>query len=257
MSKIDLNSDLGESFGAYEMGRDDQVLASVSSANVACGFHAGDPMVMVKIVKLAAQHGVAVGAHPGYPDLVGFGRRAMKCSPEEVYCDCLYQIGAIDGACRAQGIELQHVKPHGAMYNTAAKDLDMALAIAQAVKDIRPDLILMGLAGSLFERAAEQLGIPFASEAFADRAYMADGSLVPRTMKGAVIHDGQEAARQVISMVTTGKIKAIDGTEISMKPHSICLHGDTPEAVEMAATVRRMLAEQGVEITNLKEVLDL
>lgn len=255
MRKIDLNSDLGESFGAYTMGQDDQVLASVSSANVACGFHAGDPSVMVKTVKLAAQRGVAVGAHPGYPDLVGFGRRTMSCSPDEIYCDCLYQIGAIDGVCRAQGIELQHVKPHGAMYNAAAKDMNMAIAIAQAVKDISPSLILMGLAGSLFEEAARQVGIPFVSEAFADRAYMADGSLVPRTMKGAVIHDSQEAARQVLSMVTTGRIKAIDGTEIFMSPHSICLHGDTKEAVEMSAAVRKKLEEEKIVIANLKEVL--
>ncbi len=255
MYTIDLNSDLGESFGAYTMGNDQGVLESVSSANVACGFHAGDPKVMVNTVELAAKKGVAVGAHPGFPDLQGFGRRTMKCTPEDIYADCLYQIGALGSICRAKGVELQHVKPHGAMYNMAAKDLDMALAIAQATKDGGENLILMGLAGSLFEKAAAETGVPFGAEAFADRAYMEDGALVPRSRQGAVIHDENLAAERVLSMITKGVVTSIEGREIPLKPHSICLHGDTPEAVEMSRLLRKNLEAQGIVIANLKEVL--
>jgi len=255
MSMIDLNSDLGESFGVYTIGRDGEVLDNVSSANVACGFHAGDPSVMVKTVRTAAAKGVAVGAHPGYPDLVGFGRRTMKCKPDEIYADCLYQIGAISAACRACGARLQHVKPHGAMYNTAAKDMDMALAIAKAVKDGGDDLILMGLAGSLFEKAARETGILFASEAFADRAYMPDGTLVPRSRDGAVIHDSGKAADRIVRMITEGKVKTIDGTDIDLSPDSICLHGDTVEAVQMTGILRKRLEGEGIKIANLREVL--
>ena len=194
MYKIDLNSDIGESFGAYCMGDDEAVMDAVTSANVACGFHAGDPLVMKKTIKNCAAKGVAVGAHPGYPDLVGFGRRNMKCTPEEEYADCLYQIGALSAFCRTNGLTLQHVKPHGAMYNQAAKDPGLARAIARAVKDSGENIILMGLANSEFENAAKEMGVPFAAEAFADRGYMPDGSLVPRSQPGAIIHDVEEAA---------------------------------------------------------------
>ncbi|EFC91223.1 LamB/YcsF family protein [Dethiosulfovibrio peptidovorans DSM 11002] len=257
MYKIDLNSDLGESFGAYTMGKDGQVLESVSSANVACGFHAGDPSVMVETVKMASSRGVAIGAHPGYPDLVGFGRRNLKCTPDQVYADCLYQIGALSAACRATGTSLQHVKPHGAMYNTAAKDLEMARAIAGAVKDGGDNLILMGLSGSLFQKAAEETGVPFASEAFADRAYMADGTLVPRSMEGAVIHDSDEAASRVVRMIKEGIVTTLSGEDIELRPQSICLHGDTAEAVEMSRELRNTLEAEGIEIANLREVLKL
>ena len=255
MYKIDLNSDIGESFGAYRMGDDAAVMDAVTSANVACGFHAGDPLVMNKTIKNCAAKGVAVGAHPGYPDLVGFGRRNMKCTPEEEYADCLYQIGALSAFCRANGLTLQHVKPHGAMYNQAAKDPELAKAIARAVKDSGENVILMGLANSEFEKAAKEIGIPFAAEAFADRGYMPDGSLVPRSQPGAIIHDVDEAAKCVVRMVTEGKVEAVDGTVINFRPQSICMHGDTPEAVEMAKTVRRELEAAGVKVTDLKEVV--
>lgn len=255
MFSVDLNSDLGESFGTYVLGHDRDVMKSISSANIACGFHAGDPQVMLKTVEEAVNSNVAVGAHPGYPDLMGFGRRNMACSADEVYAYCLYQVGAIQAACKARGASLQHVKPHGAMYNQAAKDLSLAEAIAQAVKDAGDDLILLGLANSSFEKAANKLDVPFAIEAFADRAYQADGSLVPRKQPGAVIHDIEIAAKRVIKMVTEGAIEAIDGTTIHLKPHSICLHGDTPSAVAMAATIRETLLKEGIAIRSIREVL--
>ena len=255
MYKIDLNSDIGESFGAYCMGDDEAVMDAVTSANVACGFHAGDPLVMKKTIKNCAAKGVAVGAHPGYPDLVGFGRRNMKCTPEEEYADCLYQIGALSAFCRANGLALQHVKPHGAMYNQAAKDPGLARAIARAVKDSGENIILMGLANSEFEKAAKEMGVAFAAEAFADRGYMPDGSLVPRSQPGAIIHDVEEAAKRVVRMVTEGTVGAVDGTVINFRPQSICMHVDTPEAVDMAKTVRRELEAAGVKVTNLKEVV--
>ena len=255
MYKVDLNSDIGESFGAYKMGDDAAVMDAVTSANVACAFHAGDPLVMKKTIKNCAEKGVAVGAHPGYPDLVGFGRRNMKCTPEEEYADCLYQIGALSAFCCANGLCLQHVKPHGAMYNQAAKDPELARSIAQAVKDSGKDVILMGLANSEFEKAAKEMGVPFAAEALADRGYMADGSLVPRSQPGAIIHDVEAAAKRVVRMVTEGTVEAVDGTVINFRPHSICMHGDTPEAVEMAKAVRSALQAAGVKVTNLKEVV--
>ena len=254
MPLIDLNSDLGESFGAWSMGDDAEVLRHVSSANVACGFHAGDPQVMLATVEAAKARGVAVGAHPGHPDLVGFGRRTLAVSPDEAYAFTLYQIGALKAFCRAAGTELQHVKPHGALYNQAAKDPELARAIARAVAD-GGNLILMGLARSCFEAAAAEASVPFAAEAFADRAYRADGTLVPRKERGAVIHDVDIAVRRVVRMATEGIVEAIDGTLIAFRPHSICLHGDNAEAVEMARAVREGLERAGVAIRPLKEVL--
>lgn len=255
MHMIDLNSDIGESFGAYKMGDDVAVMKSITSANVACGFHAGDPLVLKKTIELCAKMGVAVGAHPGYPDLVGFGRRNMACTPDEVYSDVLYQIGAIQAFCAANGMELQHVKPHGAMYNQAAKSAELADAIVQAVKDAGGNLILMGLANSEFERAAKDKGVLYAAEAFADRAYMPDGSLVPRSKPGSVIHDAAAAAKRVVRMATEGTVEAIDGTIVKFRPQSVCMHGDTAEAVEMAAAVKKALEEAGVAIKKLKEVV--
>ncbi len=255
MAKIDLNSDLGESFGAWKMGMDREVLAHVTSANVACGFHAGDPVVMVKTVKAAREAGVAVGAHPGYPDLVGFGRRNMACSPDEVYADCLVQIGSLLAVCRAAAVALQHVKPHGALYNQAAKSEPLAGAIACAVKDAGEGLILMGLANSLFEAAAGKAGVPFAAEAFADRSYQADGSLTPRSQPNAVIHDPEVAAARVVRMATEGVVETAEGKLIHFRPHSICLHGDNPEAVALAARIKRALLEAGVTVTPIQEVL--
>ena len=252
--KVDLNSDLGESFGAWKMGQDADVLTFVSSANVACGFHAGDPLVMKKTVEAAVKAGVAVGAHPGYPDIVGFGRRSMTCSPDELYTDALYQIGALKAFCTAAGTKLQHVKPHGAMYNSAAKKIEEATALAQAVKDSGSGIILMGLAGSKFDEAAEKVGVPYAAEAFADRGYMNDGTLVPRKMEGAFVRDVEVAAQRVIRMVKEGVVEAIDGTVVKLRPHSICLHGDSPTAVQMAQTLRARLVEAGIDIVPLSRM---
>lgn len=252
---IDLNSDLGESFGAWKMGMDEEVMASISSANIACGFHAGDSEVMIKTVSAAKKAGVAVGAHPGYPDLQGFGRRNMACSADEIYAYTLYQIGAMQAVCHAHGIKMQHVKAHGAMYNQAAKDISLAKAIAQAVKDADSNLILMGLANSLFENAAKEAGIKFAAEAFADRGYMPDGSLVPRNKPGAFIHDPEEAAARMIRLVKEGVVKTPDGAELKLKAHSICLHGDSNEAVQMAAVIRKRMSENGIKIVPLAEVV--
>ncbi len=252
MYVIDLNSDLGESFGDWKMGMDEDVMTSISSSNVACGWHAGDPLVMLKTVRSAKAKGTAVGAHPGYPDLMGFGRRNMTCTPEEIYAYTLYQTGALQAVCRSEGVELQHVKPHGAMYNQAAKDPKMALAIAKAVKAAGDGIILMGLANSAFEAAAAEAGVPFAAEAFVDRGYMPDGSLVPRNQPGAFIHDPDEAAARMVRLVKEGVIKTADGQELRLKAHSICLHGDNPEAVKMAQAVRATLEKNGITIKNLK-----
>ena len=235
--RVDLNSDLGESFGAWKMGRDGDVLTFVSSANVACGFHAGDPVVMRATVAAAKAAGVAVGAHP-----------------DEIYADALYQIGALRAFCEAAGMKLQHVKPHGAMYNSAAKKIEEAEALAQAVKDAG-GLILMGLAGSKFDEAAAKIGLPYAAEAFADRGYMPDGTLVPRSREGAFVRDAEIAAARVIRMVKEGVVEAIDGTTVKLRPHSICLHGDSPTAVQMAQTLRSRLVEAGIEIAPLAQIV--
>lgn len=250
---IDLNSDLGESYGAWSMGDDAGVLRSVSSANVAAGYHAGDPITMRRTIKLCAESGTAVGAHISYPDVMGFGRRNMVCTPDEIYCYSLYQIGAVQAFCRAAGMELQHVKPHGALYNMAAKDRSLADAIAHAVKSTSSTLILMGLAGTKFDEAAEAAGVPYAAEAFADRAYMPDGSLMPRSMPGSIIHDADAAASRVVQMVTKGTVTASDGSEIKFRPDTVCLHGDTAEAVSMAAAVKDALEAAGVKVVPLRD----
>lgn len=257
---IDLNSDMGESFGAYTIGDDESMLKLVSSANVACGFHGGDPTVMRRTVRLCGQMSVAVGAHPSYPDLQGFGRRNMSMTPEEVYDICLYQVGAIAGFCRATGAVLQHVKPHGALYNQAAKDINLARAIAQAVKDSsnHSDLILLGLANSQLQTAALELSVPFAGEVFADRAYQPDGTLLPRSQPGAVIHSPSEAAQRALQMATRGEVTASDGfTTIKVRAHSICVHGDTKGAVEMALQIKKILEEAGIQIRPIREVIGL
>ncbi|MPM78427.1 hypothetical protein SDC9_125438 [bioreactor metagenome] len=255
MSKIDLNSDLGESFGPWKMGMDAEVMESVCSANVACGFHAGDAEVMIKTVKAAKAAGVAVGAHPGHPDLQGFGRRTMAVTPDEAYAYTLYQIGALRAVCAAQGVPLEHVKAHGALYNQAAKDLALAKAIARATKDAGGDLILLGLANSLFEQAASEEGVLYAAEAFADRGYMDDGSLVPRSKPGAFVHDLKEAGERMVRLVKEGVIRSAEGKDIHLTAHSICLHGDNPAAVEMARHIRKTLEANGVEVRKIREVL--
>ena len=255
MKIIDLNSDLGESFGAWTMGMDEEVMNHISSSNIACGWHGGDAEVMLRTVRAAKARGVAIGAHPGYPDMLGFGRRNMTCTPDEVYAYILYQVGALMGVCASEGVALQHVKPHGAMYNQAAKDIILATAIARAVKRLGGDMILMGLACSAFETAAKEEGVPFAAEAFADRGYMADGSLAPRNQKGAFIHDPNEAAARMLTLVREGIVKTHDGQELRLKAHTICLHGDNPEALKMAEVIKHTLESNGVAIKNLREIL--
>ena len=251
MKHIDLNCDLGESFGAYTIGNDERVIPLISSANVACGFHAADPVVMDRTVRMAKEAGCKVGAHIGFPDLMGFGRRNMVISAEEAKTYTIYQLGALKGFLDAYGLKMQHVKPHGALYNMAAKDHALSLAICEGIKAVDPQLILMGLAGSEMLKAAEELGLPTASEVFADRAYMPDGSLVPRSREGAVIHDEDEACRRVLRMVTEGTVEAINGTVIPLKADTVCVHGDNDKALLFVQKIRAMLKENGCEIRSL------
>ncbi len=255
MYKVDLNSDLGESFGAYTIGLDEAVIAHVSSANVACGYHAGDPLVMEKTVAAAKAAGVAVGAHPGFPDLMGFGRRNMVCTPAEAKAYVKYQIGALKAFTDSQGIKLQHVKPHGALYNMAGKDMALSLAIAEAIAEVDDSVIFLALSGSKMVEAAKQVGIKVANEVFADRAYQADGSLVPRKQPGAVIHDTDEAIARTIRMVKEGYVTAITGEEVPLEAHSICVHGDNPSAVEFVKNIRARLIAEGVTIAPLTEII--
>lgn len=254
---IDLNSDVGESFGVWALGDDARILNHVTSANIACGFHAGDPQIMLATVRAARDRKVAVGAHPGYPDLVGFGRRAMACTPDEVYAFCLYQIGALAALCRAEGILLCHVKAHGALYNQSARDPDLARALARATRDAAPALVLLGLPQSQHEAAAHELGIPFAAEAFADRAYQIDGSLLPRSSSRAVLHDPASIAARVITLVTDGTIKTEQGESVAIHADSICVHGDNPDARQILETVRHALDEAGICVSPLWTVLNL
>lgn len=253
--RVDLNADLGESFGVYRLGLDAEVLRHVTSANIACGFHAGDPMVMARTVAMAAENGVGIGAHPGYPDLQGFGRRNMELAPEEVKNLVIYQVGALTAFARAAGRPLQHVKAHGALYNMAARDLRLARAIAEGVKAAAPDAILLALAGSAMVRAAEEVGLKVAQEVFADRAYNADGTLVPRSRPDAMIHDPEIAIPRAVRMVTEGKVTAITGEEVPIQADSICVHGDNPEAIAFVARIRRALEEAGVEVVPLAQVV--
>ena len=252
MVKIDLNCDLGESFGAYTIGMDDKVIPLISSCNIACGYHASDPLVMKKTVEMAAKAGIGIGAHPGFPDLMGFGRRNMNVSPAEASAYVTYQLGALYAFARSAGVKLQHVKPHGALYNMAGKNYDLALAIAKAVQSFDPSLILMGLAGSQSVKAAQDIGLPVANEVFADRAYMPDGSLMPRTMEGAVIHDERLAISRVVRMVMEHKVTACDGTDIEIIPDSVCVHGDNVKALAFVTEIRKALEAEGVTIAPLK-----
>ncbi|HAT56678.1 MAG TPA: LamB/YcsF family protein [Veillonellaceae bacterium] len=248
MNQVDLNSDLGESFGAYTIGQDEKVLPFVTSANIACGFHAGDPLVMQKTIALAVKNHVAVGAHPGLPDLVGFGRRKMDITPQEAYAMVLYQVGALQAFARAAGISLQHVKPHGALYNMAAVNRLLAEAIASAVHDISPHLTLVGLAGSELIRAGESAGIPVVNEVFADRTYQPDGTLTPRSRSNAVIRDKEQAVSQVLDMILKGKVAAVNGTEVPVQADTVCVHGDTPSALLFTETLKIKLQEAGVAV---------
>jgi UPF0271 protein len=248
MATVDLNCDMGESFGPWRMGDDLAVLPHVTSANVACGFHAGDPVTMYQTVSAAVAHGVAVGAHPGLPDLAGFGRRDMAVQAAEVFAMVVYQVGALAAFVRAQGARLTHVKPHGALYNMAAKDADLADAIAQAVDAVDPSLALYGLAGSAMLRAAEGRGLRAVSEVFADRGYLPDGSLVPRSRPDALVTDVRDAVARAVRMAREGRVTAVDGSEVAVRADTICIHGDGPHAVAFARALRSGLDEAGVTV---------
>lgn len=247
-ASIDLNCDLGESFGAYTLGRDAEILKYVTSANIACGFHAGDPSVMQRTVKLAMEAGAAIGAHPGLPDLAGFGRRTIDVSASEVYAMTVYQIGALDAFVRAEGGTLKHVKPHGALYNMATARADLAEAIAEAVYRVNPALTLFGLANSELTRAAERIGLRAAHEAFADRGYLADGSLVPRGLPGAFVTDAETAAARVVRIALEGRVSTPDGEDAEMRADTICLHGDNEHALTFARQIAEACQIAGVTV---------
>jgi UPF0271 protein len=250
--KIDLNADVGEGFGAWAMGADEALLAHVSSVNVACGFHAGDPSVIDRTVAGAARAGVAVGAHPGYFDLRGFGRREMRLPASEVEADVLYQVGALAAFARAHGAPLSHVKPHGALYNQAADDAPLAQAIARGVARVSRELVLIGLAGSSAMReAAAAAGLRFAAEAFVDRAYDARGRLVPRSRPGAVVSEPEAAAAAALRLARDGVVVTAEGRELAVAADTLCLHGDNPRAAEVARAVREALDAAGVSVRSL------
>lgn len=255
MYKVDLNSDIGESFGIYNLGLDEEVIERISSANIACGWHAGDPVIMEKIVTIAANNNVEIGAHPGYLDLMGFGRREMVVTFEEAKAYSKYQIGALWAFVRGKGKELQHVKPHGALYNMAAKNPNLARAIAEAVYEVDKDLILVGLANSELTKAGKDIGLKVANEVFADRAYNPDGTLVSRKIEGAVIQDTEIAIGRVVRMVKEGKVEAINGEDVEIKADTICVHGDNPKAVDFVDKIRLTLEKEGVQLIPMKEFI--
>lgn len=248
MLRIDLNCDMGESADPAHMAMEERILAHVTSVSIACGVHAGSPDLMWRMVRLAHGHGVAVGAHPGFRDPEGFGRRAITATAAEVETLIVNQVAALAGVAALEGASLRHVKPHGALYNQAAKDPDLARAIARGVAAVDPRLILFGLAGSHLVRAAQDLGLPFAEEAFADRAYRADGTLVPRDRPGAVIAEQQAVVARVLRMVREGKVQSGDGQDLPVRPHTICVHGDTPGADLLVRLIRKTLDGAGVMV---------
>lgn len=255
MIRVDLNSDLGESFGRYNLGLDAEIIPLITSANVACGYHAGDPLVMRKTVEAAKNAGISVGSHPGYPDLMGFGRRNMVVSHEESYAYALYQIGALDAFLKAQGMRLQHVKPHGAFYNMAAKDPGQAEAVCRAIRDYDKDLILLALPAGELYKAAKNLGLRAAAEVFADRAYEEDGTLVNRKKEGAMITDEEESLRRIIRMIKEQKVTAITGKDIDITVDSVCVHGDGVKALAFVKRLREGLIKEGIEIRPLAEIV--
>ncbi|HET7612104.1 MAG TPA: 5-oxoprolinase subunit PxpA [Rhodanobacteraceae bacterium] len=248
MKSIDLNADLGESFGAWRMGDDAGVMPWITSANIACGFHAGDPETMRRTVALCIEHRVAIGAHPSLPDLQGFGRREMRISADEVYAQTLYQMGALHAVAKACGGRLHHVKPHGALYNMAAHDPALAQAVAAAVRDFDPMLFLTGLAGSALVEAGRDAGLPVLAEAFCDRRYRSDGSLAPRTAAGAVIEDPDAAVAQALSIAIRGQATTIDGGKVSIAADTLCIHGDRPGAAAFAKALRQALEDAGLDV---------
>lgn len=249
--RIDLNCDIGEGFGAYAIGNDDALLKLATSVNIACGFHGGDAAVMRRTVGLAVEHGVAIGAHPGLPDLAGFGRRTMQVSPQEVYDMALYQIGALEGFVRAADGAMTHVKPHGALYNMLAAAPELAEAFAQAVRDFDTSLILVGMAASALTAAGERINLRTAHEAFADRTYQPDGSLTPRTRPNALMKSTGEAVAQAVGIALYQKAVAVDDSELTIRAHTICLHGDSPDSAKFARAVVRGLRAAGIELRSL------
>ncbi|WP_160680091.1 5-oxoprolinase subunit PxpA [Clostridium sp. C8-1-8] len=252
MYNIDINCDMGESFGAYKLGDDKEIIKYISSANIACGFHAGDPSIMRKTVRMAIDNNVAIGAHTGFQDLSGFGRRNINITSEEAYDLMVYQIGALYGFVKAEGVRMNHVKPHGALYNMAAKDSALAEAIARAIYDVDPELILFGLSGSEMIKAGKSIGIKTASEVFADRTYQKDGSLTPRSNSKALISSDKDAIKQVIKMITEGKVTSLQGEEISIEAHTVCIHGDGEKALIFAKEINETLAMSGVQVKSLR-----
>ncbi len=252
MSSIDLNADAGESFGPWKMGSDEELFPLLSSVNLATGFHAGDPLTMQRSIALARRHGVAVGAHPGFPDLVGFGRRDLAVTPEQVYADTLYQIGALAAFLKVDGMALHHVKPHGALYLQMLRNEATAEAVARAVRDYDPELPLVLLPNTPMEAAAARVGVRYVREAFPDRAYLSDGRLAPRSMEGALIRDPERAAERAVQMVLEGKVEALDGGEVEVRAETLCVHGDNPEAVAIARAVRRALEAAGVDVRSYR-----
>jgi UPF0271 protein len=248
---IDLNCDMGESFGAYKLGMDEKVIGFITSANIACGWHAGDPLVMDATVKMAVEHGVGVGAHPGYPDLLGFGRRNMDCTPDEIRKYLVYQVGALKAVCQANGTRLRHVKPHGALYLTAVENEDVARAIAEAIVSVDSELMYVALAGAkgqLMTRIGEKVGLKVVYEAFPDRAYTPQGTLVSRRLPEAVIKEPQEVSARALKMARDGEVVAVDGTTIALDVQTLCVHGDTPTAVDLVKRIRGTLEAEGVTL---------
>ncbi|MCB5935476.1 LamB/YcsF family protein [Caldibacillus thermoamylovorans] len=255
MHLVDLNCDMGESFGAYRMGKDEEILNYVTSANIACGYHAGDPATMRKTVQMAIEKNVGIGAHPGMPDLVGFGRREINISPQEAYDLVIYQMGALYGFVKSEGGKIQHVKPHGALFNMAAKSAPLSEAIAEAVYKVDPECILFGLAGSELVKAGKKIGLRTASEVFSDRTYQKDGSLTSRREENALIKDHKIAVNQVIRMVKEGKVKSVQGEDVVIQADTICIHGDGLHALEFAQYISNALREAGITIAKIGDFL--
>lgn len=253
MYQVDLNSDLGESFGSYTIGMDEEIIQCVSSVNIACGWHAGDPLVMDRTIAAAAKAGCGLGAHPGFPDLMGFGRRNLAVTPEEARAYTIYQVGALAAFAKANGVKLQHVKAHGALYNMAAKDQALARAICEGVAAVDPELIVLGLAGSQWITAGREVGLDVRGEIFADRAYQEDGTLVPRKQPGAVIHDKEFAIRRAVRMICEHRVEAITGKEIEIAPDSMCVHGDNPMAVAFVKEVRKAFDAAGIQVRRMRD----
>lgn len=253
MFTIDLNCDMGESYGVYKLGYDEDVVPFVTSINVACGFHASDPSNMLKTIRLAKKYNVAIGAHPAFPDLVGFGRRFLAASAEEIKADIIYQIGALGALCLTEGVKLQHVKVHGALYNAAAKDISVAGAVAEAIKSVNPNLYMVCLSNSTMVTAAKNVGVKYVEEAFADRAYTSQGTLVARKEPGSIIHDANAVAERILKMVKDKTVKSIDGTSVHISAQTICVHGDTPGAVEMIKAIKQKLEQNNIKLQSFGE----